>query len=127
MAVAEDIGLASILEAYLGAWNAADASERTALLERSVTDDVVFIDPMAGIQGRDALAAHIARMREAFPDVGFESGGEPDHHNQFVRAPWVAVRGEEVVLRGLDIDEVAPDGRLSRIVGFFDEPEGGSQ
>lgn len=115
------IDLASVLETYLSAWNVPDPAERRRLLERSVSDNVVFVDPMKNVMGRDALAAHIADMRATFPDVMYGPGGTVDHHNSVLRQPWVARRGDEVVLRGIDIDDVAPDGRLSRIIGFFDQ------
>jgi hypothetical protein len=116
------IDLDTILTTYLSAWNATDAGERLVLLERSVTDDIEFIDPMKHALGRDALAGHIAETQAAYPGLTFAAGGDSDGHNNLVRQPWAALRGDEVVLRGLDIDEVAPDGRLSKIIGFFDKP-----
>ena len=118
--VGTQIDLQQILDTYLGAWNANDPSERATLLERTVAEDVVFIDPMKQLVGRDTLAAHIAEVRATYPGVTFASGGQVDAHNNVLRTPWVAKRDGEVVLRGLDVDEVGPDGRLTRILGFFD-------
>lgn len=114
------VDLTAVLRTYLDAWNAPDTEQRNALLERSVSADVEFIDPMKQLAGREALAVHIADVRETFPDVTFEPAGEPDHHNSVLRQAWIARRGDEVVLRGLDVDEVSSDGRLTQIIGFFD-------
>jgi hypothetical protein len=116
------LDLTEVLASYLEAWNTNDPAERAALLERSVTDDVVFIDPMAHLAGRADLAQHIAAMHATYAGVRFEPGGEVDSHNNVLRTAWVAKLGDKVVLRGLDVDDVADDGRLSRIIGFFDRP-----
>jgi SnoaL-like protein len=110
-----------LLDDYLGAWNEPDPAERARLLQRSVCDDVVFADPMARTDGRDALARHITRTRADYPDVSFGPSGELDSNaNGFFRQLWVARGSDGILLRGLDVYEVAADGRLSRILGFFD-------
>ena len=114
--------LTDVLEGYLRAWNSDDPDERTALLERTVADNVVFIDPLAQTYGRDALAEHIAKTREDFPGVAFAPAGAVDAHNNLFRVAWEARLNGEVVLRGLDVDDVGVDGRLTRVVGFFDQP-----
>lgn len=113
--------LTEVLDEYLGAWNEVDPAVRAQLLERTVSDDVLFVDPMGRAEGRDALAAHIAAVRTQFPEVSYGPSGEVDEHNGFLRQAWVA-RGKDgmIVLRGLDVDDVGPDGRLTRIIGFFD-------
>ena len=45
-----------------------------------------------------------------------------DAHNNLFRVAWEARLNGEVVLRGLDVDDVGVDGRLTRVVGFFDQP-----
>ena len=114
------VELSQVLRTYLDAWNSDDSDERATLLERSVTDDVTFIDPIKSAIGRDELLAHIADTRATYPGITFEPAGQADHHNYVVRQPWVARIDGRAVLRGLDVDDLSPDGRLTRIVGFFD-------
>lgn len=116
---AEMIDLTKVLEAYLAAWNTDDPVDRARLLEKSVTDDVEFIDPMANFSGTPDLAQHITAVRSTYHGVTFASAGELDQHNNVARAPWVA-RAGDTELRGLDVYDIAEDGRLRRIVGFFD-------
>ncbi len=113
--------LTGVTEAYLRAWNSDDPAERAVLLDRTVADDVVFVDPMAQIAGRDALADHIAAVRAQFPGVTFAPAGDVDAHNGVLRVPWTATLDGTVALTGLDVDDVGADGRLTRIVGFFDK------
>ena len=112
--------LSKVLAGYLEAWNTTDPVERVDLLEWTVTDDVEFVDPLANIKGRGDLIQHITATRATYRDITFEPRGEHDTHNNLVRAPWLAKIGGKVSLRGIDVDEVAEDGRLSRIIGFFD-------
>jgi hypothetical protein len=107
---------------YLRAWNSDDHAERTASLERSVAVGVEFIDPMKRLVGRDALEAHIADVRGTYPGITFSPGGAFDAHNAVLRSTWIAELDGRIVLRGLDVDDVGPDGRLTRILGFFDKP-----
>lgn len=114
------VELGEVLRTYLVAWNTDDPDERAALLDRSVADDVAFVDPVKQLIGKDALLAHIADTRETYPGITFAPGGELDNHNHVLRQSWVARMDGRVVLRGLDVDDVSPDGRLTRIIGFFE-------
>jgi hypothetical protein len=116
------VNLIEVLAFYLGAWNTVDAEERDRLLERAVSDDVSFADPMKHLVGRAALSAHIGEVRSQYPEVLFAPDGELDQHNHFLRQAWIARIDGETLLRGVDIDDVGPDGRLTRIIGFFDTP-----
>jgi hypothetical protein len=113
--------LTEVIEGYLRAWNSDDPDERTALLERTVTDNVVFVDPMTQRLGRDALAEHIANVRETYPGLTFAAAGDVDEHNNVLRVPWRALIDDQVAVSGLDVDDIGVDGRLTRIVGFFDK------
>lgn len=115
------ISIESVVDSYLDAWNSDDPAERAALLLRSVDENVVFIDPMKQLIGRNALETHIADVRAKYAGIRFSRGGEVDAHTGVLRAPWVAELDGAVVLRGLDVDDIGPDGRLTRILGFFDK------
>ena len=42
-----------------------------------------------------------------------------DDNGDGLRFAWVMRNGDEVVLEGMDFAELAPDGRIKRIAGFF--------
>ena len=47
----------------------------------------------------------------------------PQTHHGFMRATWVFRRPDNTeVARGMDFYELAADGRIRRVVGFFGAP-----
>jgi hypothetical protein len=107
----------------MAAWNELDASKRKALLDKAWADDGVYIDPLSDVKGRDALAATIAGMHSQQPGVRIElASGIDQHHNQ-IRFRWDFIGADaKVAIAGIDVGEIAPDGRLARIIGFWADP-----
>ena len=69
-----------------------------------------------GFTAREALVAHIGRFHGA--RVVATSG--VDAYDGHLRFAWRMLDADGVVtLEGIDFGELAPDGRLKRIVGFF--------
>lgn len=108
-----------VVALYIGAWNAADEVERNTLLEKCWADDGTYTDPQSDECGREQLSAHIERLHDAMPGVRFELVAGPDHHHRYVRFIWRLTSAEAPPLEGMDVGELAPDGRLCAIVGFF--------
>ncbi len=97
-----------------------DLAERLALLSRVATDDVRYVDPLADVEGRAAIDATIAAVQGQFPGFVFRLAGPVDAHHDQLRFAWELVGPDNAVaLTGLDVGELAPDGRLLRITGFF--------
>lgn len=108
-----------IVATYCSAWNEPDAARRTALLEVAWADDGVYHDPTGTAEGRAGLVAHIAGFHETFPGHTIEPASGVDDNGNALRFAWVMRNGEEVALEGIDYCELAPDGRIRRIEGFF--------
>jgi steroid delta-isomerase-like uncharacterized protein len=101
--------------------------------EECCTPDVSYEDPLAlvPLSGVEALEAHAAELRAAFPDIRLESPGESIGSHKLVCLTWRALgthRGELaglpasnrfVVLQGVHYAELE-DGRIRRARGFFD-------
>jgi hypothetical protein len=111
------------LAAYMAAWNESDAAKRMALLEKAWADEGVYIDPVADVKGRDALAATIAALHAQQPGARIElASGVDQHHNQ-IRFRWDFIGADgKTQIQGIDVGEIAPDGRIARIVGYWGEP-----
>ena len=104
---------------YFRAWNEQDPHKRRRLLERSVTDDAVLVDPTGRWQGVARLAERIGRYQSAAPDTEVVTASGVDAHNDLVRYAWKIIdRHGDDVIEGIDVAERVGDGRLRRILMF---------
>jgi hypothetical protein len=115
------------LLAYAETWHTPEAAKRRELLDTALTDDCSYTDPAYEVRGKEELADHIGRSLrgEAYDGLGAGaripfSSGVDQHHGMF-RFTWVLVEPQEqqILLEGMDFVELADDGRLKRIIGFF--------
>lgn len=115
--------VAAVVRAYGAAWNEPTETVRRSLLETAWTDDGVYSDPSARAEGRDALVAHIGGFRQTMPGYRIELTSGADEHDGYLRFTWSMI-GEagEAMMDGVDFGELAQDGRLCRITGFFGAP-----
>jgi hypothetical protein len=105
---------------YVAAWNEQDPARRRDLLERSLIGEVEVVHPSWGrSHGIDAISEQIGRYQSAMPGttIGLTSG--IDVHNELGRYEWKVFdeRGQEA-MAGIDVVEIAGDGRLKRILMF---------
>ena len=125
MDLKEQLSVGEVVEAYQRAWSAPDGEQRR-LLELSMTDDAELIQPNGRSGGRDAVVQRIASLAERWPGAEVEITSGTDEHHGFVRYSWNLRTPDSVVLSGFDVGELAPDGRLRRVVQFFGPfPAGG--
>jgi hypothetical protein len=83
--------------------------------------DVTFHDPFAAVSGRDDLDGHIAASQRFMPAAWIERVGEParSHGNALVR--WqIHDAGGRVTGKGVIAVAFGPDGRMARVVGFWE-------
>ena len=112
-----------VIEAYAAAWNEAEEAGRRRLLERSWADDGTYTDPTAHVEGREALARHIAGLQQRVPGARIFLTSGVDEHHGVLRFTWRLVGPDETMtVEGVDFGELSSDGRLRRIVGFFGPP-----
>ena len=118
--------LDEVVLAYIEAWSTSDDMKRRELLDRSLADDATYTDPMYEVRGKEEIANLIGRSLsgEAYDEVGagaripISSG--VDQHHEMLRFSWVLIGPQkELLLEGMDFVELAGDGRLKRINGFF--------
>ncbi len=109
-----------VVGAYGAAWNEPDEASRRKLLEAAWSDDGVYCDPTAEVVGREALVAHIAGFHGQFAGGRIDLTSGVDEHDGWLRFAWTVVGADgSTLMDGFDIGQLAPDGRLARIVGFF--------
>ena len=73
--------------AYQDAWADIALADRERLLRQSVTDDVVFTNPLTEGQGLSNLIQHIGQFQEQFPGAYFKSNKLLLQHGQLL-AEW---------------------------------------
>ncbi len=105
---------------YGAAWNETDEAKRRKLLEQAWADDAIYQDPMGRAEGREALVAHIAGFQQMMAGNTIEPTSAIDTYGRVFRFSWVMRDASgNVALEGMDFGEVAADGRLQNITGFF--------
>jgi hypothetical protein len=111
----------SVVERYLATWNETDPAARRAAIDDLFTDDIRYVDPLAAVDGKDALDALIGAVHQQFPGFVFAAGGPVDAHHDQGRFTWnLGLPGEEPPVVGFDVAELA-DGRIRRVFGFIDK------
>jgi hypothetical protein len=112
--------LVTTIDKYLVAWTEADADRRRRLIEEVWAPDGRLIDPPLAAEGHAGISDMAAAMQGQFPGHTFRRvSGVDAHHDQF-RFAWQLVGPDGTpAIAGLDVGQLAGDGRLRRITGFF--------
>ena len=114
--------VAKTVDTYLAMWNETDATRRAAYVEQIWTTDGHYADPALEASGHAALGAMVAGVHARFPAHRFRRTSGIDLHHDQLRFGWeLAGPDGSVVVAGIDVGALAPDGRLRRITGFFGE------
>ena len=110
------------IETHLAAYNEADPVRRRLLIAEAWAADGELVDPPVDGSGHAGIDQAIATVHDAYPGATFRRTTDLDAHHAFVRYGW-EMRGRDgtLVTTGLDVAEVAGDGRLRRVVGFLGE------
>ena len=108
------------VDTYLAMWNETDPARRAEHIERAWAGDGRYVDPQLEAEGRAALTDMVAAVQARFPGHRFRRvSGIDNHHNQLRFAWELAAPNGSIVVAGIDVGEIASDGRLQRITGFF--------
>lgn len=109
----------AVLIDYLSMWNERDPELIRSHLDKCVSGNCWWVDPLHHHTGRDALEANVRRFRAQFPDADLGVGSNIDSHNDRHRYEWVIVSNGALVIRGFDVVTVGDDGLINRVDGFF--------
>ena len=114
---------AAAVEGHCAAWNTTDRQARDRLLRCVFARDGVYSDPTPTYaRGRVGLSNAIAQFQREYPGARFRCSA-PQTHHRAMRVSWVLRRPDgSVVTDGTDFYELAPDGLIRRITGFFGPP-----
>lgn len=115
-----DRATVELLDTYFAMWRAADAGERAELIERAFTPDGRHVDPLADAKGYAELSDMIGGVHAQYPGFTIERTSGIDQHGDQVRFAWkVGLADGTPLVAGIDVAELAADGRLARVAGFW--------
>lgn len=112
---------------YLSAWNETDGAARRLTIDELFTERCHYADPIAVVEGRDALDGLIATIQKQHPGLQLTLAGKVDAHHGQARFSWHAHAGppgaREPVVIGFDV--VLFEGkRIGAVYGFLDKAPG---
>src|SRR5262245_11610098 len=117
--------LTTTVDPYLAMWNETHSTRRAEHIAQAWTRDGSYVDPLLVARGHAELSAIVDAVQAKFPGHRFHRVSGIDTHHDQVRFAWeLRAPDGALVVAGLDVGAVAPDGRLGRIAGFFGELPG---
>ena len=113
-------GADAVIDGYLAAWSETDAAARRAALAAGCTEDVAYRDRYGIASGLADLDGHIAAAQIHLP-ARLERDGAIRLSSGMAIVDWVARKAADAdpVARGTSVVELAPDGRIARVTGFW--------
>lgn len=113
--------LLEVLEVYFEAFAELDPVRRSELLARCLTPDCAIWGHSHVYTGHVAISEKIAGFHRTFPDCRLVLASGLMTFDNIVRSANAIVRRDgSVVARGESVSEIAPDGRLCRIVPLWE-------
>jgi hypothetical protein len=109
-----------LVATYFDMWRTTDPAQRAELVATTFTEDGRHVDQHADATGHAELVEMIAGVHAGFPGLRMARTSGVDRFGDQLRFAWelTAADGTPIVA-GLDVAEVAPDGRLQRVTGFW--------
>ncbi len=114
-----------IRETYLATWNETDREARDELLAASWDSTATYVDPLAAVEGTEAISEVIGVVHTQYPGFVFTPVGALDSHHEVARFQWgLGLPGEEPAAVGFDVVNLSPEGHIRSVVGFLDKMPG---
>jgi hypothetical protein len=108
------------IDTYLEAYSESDDTRRAELISQVWTADGHLIDPPLDAEGHEAIGGMAVAVQSQFPGHRFRRSSGVDSHHGFARYGWELVAPDgAVTLAGMDVAQLADDGRIRRVLGFF--------
>jgi uncharacterized protein YndB with AHSA1/START domain len=113
-------GASALADRFFALWSEPDPAKRGAELGRIAEAAIAFRDPHSCTDGPDDLVAHIGASQRFMPGVVLERRGEARLCQGTALVDWEAMGPDGAVrAKGTNVFELAPDGRIARVAGFW--------
>jgi hypothetical protein len=107
---------------FFRAWGEPDARIRRDLLESCATSAITFRDAFSATDGLEELLANLEAVQVFLPGVTLARRGDVRVSHGSALASWSAARGSgEPAGTGVNVFDLSADGRISGVVGFWEE------
>jgi len=111
---------ADLIDTYFAMWRETEPSARSALIERAFTIGGRHVDPLVDATGYDELNEMVSGVHAQYPGFTLERTSGIDQHGDQLRFAWKIEQADgSPLVAGIDVGELAEDGRLRRIAGFW--------
>ena len=112
--------LSEVVDSYFSAWNELDADARLTFATEAWAADARYVDPASDVVGPDGFAEMVGAIQGHYAGHAVVRTSAIDQHHDQIRFEW-ELRDPDgaVVIAGVDYGELAGDGRLQSITGFF--------
>jgi hypothetical protein len=104
---------------YMAAFGTVAEDERERLLERSVSEDVIFTNPGGEGKSRAGLSAHIATFQKGNPGAYFSTEKVYAQTDKLLVVWSIYKRDGTKVATGYNFVTPDRDGRFNYMAGFF--------
>jgi hypothetical protein len=104
---------------YFAMWNESNPAQIRGHLEKAVTPDFEFCDPIHFHFGYDDLEANVRAFRTEHADAIAKPSSAIDQHHNRLRYNWEIRTEKRLVMVGLDVVTMSESGLIQRIDGFF--------
>lgn len=112
--------IASIVDVSLAALAEPDKAKRRELIARAWAEDGSLTDPPLAGEGHEGLSQFADAVCEHYAGHSFRRTSAVDLHHDRFRYAWELVAPDgTVTIAGIDVGDVAADGRLRTVTGFF--------
>jgi uncharacterized protein YndB with AHSA1/START domain len=109
------------VDAYLAAWGNPDAAARKSLLSSCAAPHIEFRDAYSSTSGLDDLLAHLDAVQVYMPGMTLSRDGDVRVSHGTAIAGWKATKQDSSPSgKGVNVYDFAPDGRITRVVGFWE-------
>lgn len=109
-----------VVRVYGSAWNEPDAAKRLCALEQSLAADATYVDPTIDTTTREGLADAIGQFIATTTGASIVVTSGLDRRAGELRFTWEFQAGGATVVRGVDYMELAADGRIASIRGYWE-------
>ena len=112
-------GAGQLVDAWFGAWNEPDETQRANTLAKIATSGIRVRDRFSLLDGWDDLMAHINASLRFMPGMRLQRQGAIRHCQGAVLADWIALGKEgTAAASGSSVFLLAPDGRIDAVTSF---------